>query len=154
MKMALLSDDILLISGQHLDATALSEKREGTPYLTGPTDFTYGRPTATRWTNDGRAFCEKGDVLVVVKGSGTGASFIADGRYAIGRQLMAIRPQKRRLWKSRNIGLLPPCVPSGVGGQAAGPMRSTGRWLRRAVRRFPGTGPQGARGEFREISVG
>lgn len=94
MKTALLSDDILLVSGQHLDARVLSEMREGTPYLTGPTDFTDGRPTATRWTKAGRAFCKKGDVLVVVKGSGTGASFISDARYAIGRQLMAIRPQE------------------------------------------------------------
>lgn len=94
MKKALLSDDIILVSGQHLDAAVLSETQNGLPYLTGPTDFNKGRPNATRWTKEGRAFCEPGDVLVVVKGSGTGASFIADKRYAIGRQLMAVRPTK------------------------------------------------------------
>jgi type I restriction enzyme S subunit len=63
------------------------------PYLTGPTDFLNGKPNAERFTENGRAFCEAGDILVVVKGSGTGAVVRADRRYAIGRQLMAVRPK-------------------------------------------------------------
>jgi type I restriction enzyme S subunit len=63
----------------------------GTLYLTGPTDFKLGRPNPTRRAAKAGAFCEKGDVLVVVKGSGTGAAFKSDNRYAIGRQLMAVR---------------------------------------------------------------
>lgn len=94
MKRVLLSDDILLVSGQHLDSTVLKAEPNGVPYLTGPTDFAKGKPNPTRWTNEGRAFCELGDVLVVVKGSGTGVSVISDGRYAIGRQLMAVRVQQ------------------------------------------------------------
>lgn len=37
--------------------------------------------------------CEKGDILITVKGSGTGKTIIADKAYCISRQLMAIRPK-------------------------------------------------------------
>ena len=90
-KTSLLGDDIVLISGQHVNSDAIADDEEGTPYLTGPTDFKLGRPNYTRRATKAGAFCEKGDVLVVVKGSGTGAAFKSDNRYAIGRQLMAIR---------------------------------------------------------------
>ena len=92
-KTNLLGDDIMLISGQHVDISNITGGEDGIPYLTGPTDFANGKPNATRKAGKAGAFCEKGDLLVVVKGSGTGATFKADKRYAIGRQLMAIRPQ-------------------------------------------------------------
>jgi type I restriction enzyme S subunit len=90
-KTSLLSDDIVLISGQHVVADAIATDGTGVPYLTGPTDFTNGKPAHKRFAIRAGAFCEKGDVLVVVKGSGTGAAFKSDNRYAIGRQLMAVR---------------------------------------------------------------
>ena len=37
--------------------------------------------------------CKKGDILITVKGSGTGTTIIADQAYCISRQLMAIRPK-------------------------------------------------------------
>jgi restriction endonuclease S subunit len=90
-KTSLLGDNITLISGQHVDVSDISEGIEGTAYLTGPTDFKFGRPNSTRKAVRAGAYCEEGDILVVVKGSGTGAAFKSDNRYAIGRQLMAVR---------------------------------------------------------------
>lgn len=91
MKTSLLSDDIILISGQHVGSEDVTTSENGDDYLTGPTDFKGGKPFPTRRALKAGAYCEKGDALVVVKGSGTGAVFEADARYAIGRQLMAVR---------------------------------------------------------------
>ena len=117
---SLLGDDIELISGQHVEAAELNSEHAGTPYLTGPTDFENGKPRAERFTSAGRVFCKGGDILLVVKGSGTGAVFRADKRYAIGRQLMAIRPRTwsgdfvhqvmlayTRRYESQATGLIP-----------------------------------------------
>ena len=88
-----LSDDIKLISGQHIDAEFCSTDASLTPYLTGPADFVGGKPCATRFVVAPKVVCQAGDILVTVKGSGTGTIVIADRPYCISRQLMAIRPK-------------------------------------------------------------
>ena len=80
-----------LISGQHVITADVNANGDGVPYLTGPSDFVKSVPVATAWTTKGLKFCESGDVLVTVKGSGCGTLVRADRRYAISRQLMAIR---------------------------------------------------------------
>jgi len=87
-----LGDVAELISGQHVNAEHVNSAGIGNPYLTGPSDFDAGKPRATKWTKHGKAFCEPGDILITVKGSGCGTMAIADRRYVISRQLMAIRP--------------------------------------------------------------
>lgn len=88
-----LSEDILLISGQHILAEDYSETSDGVPYLTGPTDFNTGKIVATKFTKAPKSMCKKGDILITVKGSGTGSLIKADRAYCISRQLMAIRTQ-------------------------------------------------------------
>ena len=90
--MTRLGDVAELISGQHVNAEHVNSAGIGNPYLTGPSDFDAGKPRATKWTKHGKAFCEPGDILITVKGSGCGTMAIADRRYVISRQLMAIRP--------------------------------------------------------------
>src|SRR5690625_2322038 len=80
-----------IISGQHVSADNVSETLSDVPYLTGPTDFRGKAVAATRSTSAGTAFALAGDLLVTVKGSGVGSAAIADQRYAISRQLMAVR---------------------------------------------------------------
>ena len=80
-----------IVSGQHVNADKVSETLSHVPYLTGPTDFRGTAVAATRSTNAGTAFALEGDLLVTVKGSGVGSAAIADQRYAISRQLMAVR---------------------------------------------------------------
>lgn len=90
-----------LVSGQHVLASGVNTDGRGVAYLTGPSDFVGETPAASSWTEHGTAFAEAGDILVTVKGSGCGTLAIADRRYAISRQLMAVRPRStpsRFLW--------------------------------------------------------
>lgn len=95
-----LGDDISLISGQHLLAEEYDDEPNGTPYLTGPSDYSSGRIVATKFTKKPKVLCEKGDILITVKGSGTGKTIVAGRAYCISRQLMAIRP---RSWDFRFV---------------------------------------------------
>lgn len=90
-KKSLLSEGIELISGRHIPAADCTNNPKGTPYLTGPEDFCGRNIQATKFVTEPQVMCENGDILITVKGSGTGRSVRADGRYCISRQLMAIR---------------------------------------------------------------
>ena len=83
-----------LISGQHVMAEDVNEAEVGFPYLTGPADFPDGRVVITKFTEAGLKFCQRGDLLVTVKGSGVGKTAVADADYAISRQLMAVRAKR------------------------------------------------------------
>jgi len=87
-----LSADILLLSGHHVLAKYCNQTGEGTPYLTGPADFPDGHIAQTKFTTKPAALCQAGDILITVKGSGSGALVVADAEYCISRQLMAMRP--------------------------------------------------------------
>ena len=86
-----LGSKIKLFSGQHLEAANTNSLGYGIPYLTGPADFIGKKPASTKHTESSKVCCEKNDILITVKGSGTGSIAIADKRYCISRQLMAIR---------------------------------------------------------------
>ena len=59
--------------------------------MTGPADFPDGRIKQTKFTTKPTTICRAGDILVTVKGSGSGTLVEADTEYCISRQLMAIR---------------------------------------------------------------
>jgi type I restriction enzyme S subunit len=82
---------IKLLSGQHIEALHVNCKGVGVAYLTGPADFIGKKPVATKYTEYPKVCCDKGDILITVKGSGTGSIAISDAIYCISRQLMAIR---------------------------------------------------------------
>lgn len=86
-----LREDILLLSGYHVLARNCNVRGEGVPYLTGPADFPDGTIQQTKFTNDPKTLCQDGDLLVTVKGSGSGTLIKAEASYGISRQLMAIR---------------------------------------------------------------
>ena len=86
-----LSKDINLLSGQHIDAKYCSEEPHGIPYVTGPTCFKYGRVIHNTFTTSPSKMCRENDILVTVKGSGTGSIAKADKSYCISRQIMAVR---------------------------------------------------------------
>jgi len=86
-----LGSKIKLFSGQHIEALNTNSEGLGVPYLTGPADFIDKRPFATKHTKLPKVCCERDDILITVKGSGTGSIAIADKKYCISRQLMAIR---------------------------------------------------------------
>lgn len=84
-------EGIDLISGQHVEAQHVNETGDGHPYLTGPADFPNGSIIVSKYTDQGRKFSRRGDILITVKGSGTGKVIESEDNYAISRQLMAIR---------------------------------------------------------------
>lgn len=86
-----LREGIKLISGQHVLAEKVLKQGRGIPYLTGPSNFPNGRIKTTSFVSEATAVCSRGDILVTVKGSGTGTLTRSDGAYAISRQLMAIQ---------------------------------------------------------------
>jgi type I restriction enzyme S subunit len=86
-----LHEDILLLSGHHVLARNCNVQGDGFPYLTGPADFPNGVIHQTKFTNNPTTLCQEGDILVTVKGSGSGTLIESDASYCISRQLMAIR---------------------------------------------------------------
>jgi len=99
MKMVKFSDIGDVIAGQHIPFEQHDEDDSGTPYITGPADFTDHVPIVTKWTKYPRVFAKSGDVLLTVKGAGCGKSNLGIDA-AIGRQLMALRPRKELLDQS------------------------------------------------------
>ena len=95
-----LGDGIDLVSGHHVLAPHCNTEGEGVPYLTGPSDFKTGSIQHTKFTQRPSTLCAPNDILVTVKGSGSGALIVADAVYCISRQLMAIRVGP---WSSRFI---------------------------------------------------
>ena len=86
-----LRDGVQLLSGHHVLAQYCNTKRIGFPYITGPSDFPKGQIQHTKYTERPTTICRAGDILVTVKGSGSGTTVLADAEYCISRQLMAIR---------------------------------------------------------------
>ncbi len=85
-------------AGQHIMAGDYNVSGEGVPYLTGPADFGPKVAVVKRWTSDPKVMAKPGDILLTVKGAGVGKiNFAPDIPVSIGRQLMAITPESRRL---------------------------------------------------------
>ena len=88
-----IGDVVTVLPGQHILEADYVQHKCGIGYITGPADFGYEKPLITKWTEKPKATCEPIDVLVTVKGAGVGKINLApDEKAAIGRQLMAIRP--------------------------------------------------------------
>jgi restriction endonuclease S subunit len=82
-----------IIPGQHILSQNYGNEPKGTPYITGPADFSFKYPIITKWTLDPKVFAHSGDVLLTVKGAGAGKVNCAPNHdVAIGRQIMALRP--------------------------------------------------------------
>ncbi len=86
-----LGSKIKPISGQHIEAINTNSEGLGIPYLTGPADFIGKKIFTTKYTELPKICCDRDDILITVKGSGTGSIAIADKKYCISGQLMAIR---------------------------------------------------------------
>jgi type I restriction enzyme S subunit len=88
-----------IVAGQHILSKNYSNEKTGSPYLTGPADFGNKYPIVSKWTESPKVFCVPGDVLLTVKGAGVGKVNCApqDGRTCIGRQIMALRPNTKKL---------------------------------------------------------
>src|SRR2546422_5814347 len=95
-----LAEGVKLLSGQHVLARHCNTDGDGVPYITGPADFPNGVIQHTKFTTNPETICCANDILLTVKGSGTGTPILADANYCISRQLMAIRTTD---WKTRYV---------------------------------------------------
>ena len=83
---------ITLLSGTDFKPSEYNNKQWGIPYITGASSLSDSGVIVNRWTETPRVIANKGDVLLVCKGSGYGKTVICDIEEAhIARQIMAIK---------------------------------------------------------------
>ena len=83
---------ISLLSGTDFKPEEYNDKGKGTVYITGASCLSETGVIQCRWTVSPRVIAERGDVLLVCKGSGYGKTAICDIEKAhIARQIMAIK---------------------------------------------------------------
>jgi type I restriction enzyme S subunit len=88
-----LGSGVDVLSGQHVLADECTAEPTSFPYLTGPADFPEGKIIVSKYVRSPKVQCAPGDILITIKGSGTGKLVVADQAYCISRQLAAIRPR-------------------------------------------------------------
>lgn len=81
-----------LLSGQDFSPSEYNDTCNGIPYMTGASCIVGKETIVNRWTTVPRCLAEKGDVLLVCKGSGYGAiAVLAQDKAHIARQFMALK---------------------------------------------------------------
>lgn len=86
-----LEEFAFVIMGQSPVGSSYNKNGNGIALLNGPTEFTEKYPTKIQWTTSPTKFCEKGDILLCIRGSSTGRINISNDKYCIGRGVAAIR---------------------------------------------------------------
>lgn len=87
-----LGNVIELQSGQDMTPDKYNSNGNGIPYITGASNIENGKVLINRWTNYGRAFAYKGDILLTCKGTVGTMAVLQESQVHIARQIMAIRP--------------------------------------------------------------
>lgn len=91
-KMCRFGNLITLFSGTDFKPDEYNDRQVGIPYITGASSLSNTGVILNRWTETPRVMANKGDVLLVCKGSGYGKTVICDVEEAhIARQIMAIK---------------------------------------------------------------
>ena len=83
---------IELQSGQDLTSDKYNANENGLPYITGASNIENGNVIINRWTEHGRAFAFKGDILLTCKGTVGTMAILQQEQVHIARQIMGIRP--------------------------------------------------------------
>ena len=91
-KWARFSSVIELQSGQDMTPDKYNADHVGIPYITGASNISNGDVLINRWTECGKAFAYKGDVLFTCKGTVGTMAVLQEAKVHIARQIMAIRP--------------------------------------------------------------
>ena len=83
---------VSLLSGSDFPPTKYNDKNIGVPYMTGASNIENSHLIINRWTDTPNNISEKGDLLLVCKGSGYGKTVKNDiGSVHIARQFMAFK---------------------------------------------------------------
>lgn len=85
-------DVIILLSGTDFKPDEYNDMGRGIPYITGASSLLSDRVLLNRWTETPQNIANRGDILLVCKGSGYGKTIICDIEQAhIARQIMAVK---------------------------------------------------------------
>ena len=85
---------INLLSGTDFAPSQYNNRSKGIPYITGASNLDDYHVIVNRWTETPRIIANRGDILLVCKGSGYGKTIVCDIEQAhIARQIMAIKNQ-------------------------------------------------------------
>lgn len=87
-----LGNIINLQSGQDLTPDKYNDKCKGIPYITGASNIEDATVLINRWTEYGRAFANRGDLLLTCKGTVGTMAFLSEDKVHIARQIMSIQP--------------------------------------------------------------
>ena len=82
---------ITLLSGQDLLSNQYNDTENGIPYITGASNIENGNIIVSRWTDSGRVFAYRGDLLLTCKGTIGEMAVLYAPKAHIARQIMAIR---------------------------------------------------------------
>ena len=82
---------IELQSGQDMTPDKYNSAKQGIPYLTGASNIENEKVIINRWTEYGKAFAYKGDLLITCKGTIGTMAILEENQVHIARQIMAIR---------------------------------------------------------------
>ena len=85
------SNIIELQSGQDMTPDKYNNTQLGIPYITGASNIANGNVVINRWTEYGKAFAHRGDLLLTCKGTVGSMAVLKEPQVHIARQLMAIR---------------------------------------------------------------
>ena len=85
------SSIIELQSGQDMAPDKYNANGDGIPYVTGASNIENGSVIINRWTEYGKAFAYKGDLLLTCKGTVGTMAILDEPQVHIARQIMAIR---------------------------------------------------------------
>ena len=85
---------IELQSGQDLSPDKYNANKKGLPYITGASNIENENVIINRWTEYGRAFAYKGDILLTCKGTVGTMAILQQEQVHIARQIMGIHPFK------------------------------------------------------------
>lgn len=87
-----LGNVIALLSGTDFKPEEYNDKKLGIPYITGASSLSSSGVLVNRWTETPRVIANRGDLLLVCKGSGYGKVVTCDiDKAHIARQIMAIK---------------------------------------------------------------
>ena len=85
------SNIIELQSGQDMTPDKYNSTQLGIPYITGASNIANGNVVINRWTEYGKAFAHRVDLLLTCKGTVGSMAVLKEPQVHIARQLMAIR---------------------------------------------------------------
>lgn len=96
-----LGEVCIVLMGQSPSGDTYNSSGEGVPLINGPVEFgpdPFSKTIKSKYTTAPTKFCQKGDLILCVRGSTTGRINIAGFKACIGRGVAAVRCSENQSW--------------------------------------------------------